>query len=73
MQWWRPAACCSHKNSAWVASLAREAQAAEAVDDELKASKANGFTKVEATARQVFTVGGDGKHWWVNHQNIQRK
>jgi hypothetical protein len=47
-----------------------EAHAIEAVDDELKASKVNGFTEWEATACQAFTIGNDDERWWVNHQNV---
>jgi hypothetical protein len=32
-----------------------------AVSDELKALKANGFAEGENTARQAFTIGGNGK------------
>jgi hypothetical protein len=39
-----------------------EAQAAEAISDELKAPKMNGFVEGKATARQTFTVGNDSKH-----------
>jgi hypothetical protein len=34
----------------------------EVVSNELKAPKANGLTEGEATARQAFTVSGDGEH-----------
>jgi hypothetical protein len=37
----------------------RKAQVSEAVGDELKAPKVNGFGEREATAHQTFTIGGD--------------
>jgi hypothetical protein len=40
----------------------REAQATEAIGDELKALKANGFAMGEATICQTFTIGEDGEH-----------
>jgi hypothetical protein len=51
----------AHEDGAWVAPLGKEAQAAEAVGNGLKAPKANGLTEGEATAHQAFTVGGDGE------------
>jgi hypothetical protein len=38
-----------------------EAQAAETVDDKLKAPKMNGFTEGETTTCQVLSVSGDGE------------
>jgi hypothetical protein len=53
MSWARESGAC-------VAPPRGEAQSAELVDDELKVPNANGFTEGESTARQSFTVGGDG-------------
>jgi hypothetical protein len=36
------------------------AQAVEVVGDELEVPKMNGLTEGESTARQMFTVSGDG-------------
>jgi hypothetical protein len=41
--------------------LGREAQAAEAVGDELEAQKVNGFTEGEATVGQAFPVSSNGE------------
>jgi hypothetical protein len=63
----------AHEGDVWTVPPGREAHATKAVSDELKASKVNGFTKGEATARQTFTINGNDEHWWENHQNVQRK
>jgi hypothetical protein len=52
---------CACEDGAWVAPLGREAHAADAVSDELRASKANTFTEGEATTRQAFSVVDDGE------------
>jgi hypothetical protein len=44
------------------AAPGREAQSVEAVSDELKALKVNGFTEGEATTQQTFTVSSDDEH-----------
>jgi hypothetical protein len=59
-----------HKKAASESFLQGEAQAVEAVGDEVKAPKANSFTEGDATACQTFTVSDDGEHGWGNHQNI---
>jgi hypothetical protein len=38
-----------------------ESQAAEVVDDKLKAAKTNDLAEGEATTRQTTTVGNDGE------------
>jgi hypothetical protein len=53
---------CSHEDSTRFSPLGKEAQAAEAVGDELKAPKVNGFAEGEDTAHQAFTIGGNGEH-----------
>jgi hypothetical protein len=61
-QWgWWPVVGWAHEDGAWVILQGREAQATEVVGDELKTPKVNGFTEEEATARQTFTIGGDGE------------
>jgi hypothetical protein len=39
-----------------------EAKTVEAVSDELKTPKVNGFAEGEATTRHAFTIGGDNEH-----------
>jgi hypothetical protein len=46
---------CAHEDDTWVAPLGTEAQAVEAVGDELETPKVNGFDEGEAIARQAFT------------------
>jgi hypothetical protein len=54
----------------WVIPPGREAHLAKVVEDELKALKENNFVEGEATARQTFSVDGDGERRLVNHQNV---
>jgi hypothetical protein len=50
---------CAHEDGTWVAPLGTEAQAVEAVDNELEAPKVNGLDEGETVARQAFTIGKD--------------
>jgi hypothetical protein len=51
-----------HRGSIRVAPPGSEAQVAKAVSDELNTPEVNSFTAGEATACQMLTVIGDGKH-----------
>jgi hypothetical protein len=60
----------AHEGGAWAAPLGAEAQAIEVSNDGLEAPNVNGFMEREATARQTFIIGSDGKHGWGNYQNF---
>jgi hypothetical protein len=53
----------SYEDDAWVIPLERKTQATKAVNDELQAPKAYGFTQDESNASLVATVGNDDEFW----------
>jgi hypothetical protein len=55
-----PAVSWADESSSCVAPPGGVAQAVEVVGDELEVPKMNGLTEGESTARQMFTVSGDG-------------